>query len=239
MSGKVSTNTQQAVINLDPRTKLYTLMVFSLVMAPSSESELDTILKIVFAGLAFLMLINIRRPGLAAVYAAAYCAAYGANGLLAYISGMSLLGIIIRLLVEVVLRMMPTLFIAMSFLQTTKVSEFVAAMEKMHITRKITIPFAVIFRFFPTVADEYHSIQDAMKMRGIGISKGPIAMLEYRLVPLIASVVQIGDELSAAAVARGLGVDTERSNYCKIKIKGLDILLMVLLTAALILYYLF
>ena len=150
-----------------------------------------------------------------------------------------LLGIIIRLLVEVVLRMMPTLFIAMSFLQTTKVSEFVAAMEKMHITRKITIPFAVIFRFFPTVADEYHSIQDAMKMRGIGVSKGPIAMLEYRLVPLIASVVQIGDELSAAAVARGLGVDTERSNYCKIKIKGLDILLMVLLTAALILYYLF
>ena len=138
-------------------------MVFSLVMVPSSESELDTILKIVFAGLAFLMLINIRRPGLAAVYAVAYCAAYGANGLLAYISGMSLLGIIIRLLVEVVLRMMPTLFIAMSFLQTTKVSEFVAAMEKMHITRKITIPFAVIFRFFPTVADEYHSIQDAMK----------------------------------------------------------------------------
>lgn len=65
MSGKVSTNTQQAVINLDPRTKLYTLMVFSLVMVPSSESELDTILKIVFAGLAFLMLINIRRPGLA------------------------------------------------------------------------------------------------------------------------------------------------------------------------------
>lgn len=35
-------------------------MVFSLVMVPSSESELDTILKIVFAGLAFLMLINIR-----------------------------------------------------------------------------------------------------------------------------------------------------------------------------------
>ena len=34
-------------------------------------------------------------------------------------------------------------------------------------------------------------------------------MLEYRLVPLIASVVQIGDELSAAAVARGLGVDTD------------------------------
>ena len=89
------------------------------------------------------------------------------------------------------------------------------------------------------MADEYHSIQDAMKMRGIGISKGPIAMLEYRIVPLSASVVQIGDELSAAAVARGLGVDTERSNYCKIKIKGLDILLMVLLTAALILYYLF
>ena len=35
--------------------------------------------------------------------------------------------------------------------------------------------------------------------------KNPFLMLEYRLVPLMVSVVKIGDELSAAALTRGLG----------------------------------
>lgn len=37
MSGKVSTNTQQAVINLDPRTKLYTLGKTSLIITHDPE----------------------------------------------------------------------------------------------------------------------------------------------------------------------------------------------------------
>ena len=86
-----------------------------------------------------------------------------------------------------------------------KVSEFISGMEKMHIPQNITIPFAVVFRFFPTIADEYRSIRDAMRMRGISFKNGPLAMIEYRLIPLIVSIVKIGDELSAAAVTRGLG----------------------------------
>ncbi len=44
-----------------------------------------------------------------------------------------------------------------------------------------------------------------MKMRGIRFGgKNPFLMLEYRLVPLMVSVVKIGDELSAAALTRGL-----------------------------------
>ena len=87
---------------------------------------------------------------------------------------------------------------------TTRVSEFIAAMERMHVSQKIIIPFAVMFRFFPTIGDENRSIQDAMRLRSIGWKRGPVAMLEYRLVPLIVSVVRIGDELSAAAVQKQL-----------------------------------
>lgn len=36
-------------------------------------------------------------------------------------------------------------------------------------------------------------------------------MLEYRLVPLMVSVVKIGDELSAAALTRGLGAPVKRT----------------------------
>lgn len=57
-----------------------------------------------------------------------------------------------------------------------------------------------MFRFFPTVGEEYGSIADAMRMRGIRFGGGkPAKMLEYRMVPLMISCVKIGDELSAAA----------------------------------------
>ena len=37
-------------------------------------------------------------------------------------------------------------------------------MERMHITEKIVIPMSVIFRFFPTISEEYQAIADAMKI---------------------------------------------------------------------------
>ena len=42
------------------------------------------------------------------------------------------------------------------------------------------------------------------------------ADVEYRLVPLMVSVVKIGDELSAAALTRGLGAPVRRTNVCQI-----------------------
>lgn len=76
---------------------------------------------------------------------------------------------------------------------------------------------SVIFRFFPTISEEYQAIRDAMKMQGIRFGgKNPFLMLEYRLVPLMVSVVKIGDELSAAALTRGLGAPVKRTNVCQI-----------------------
>ena len=74
-------------------------------------------------------------------------------------------------------------------------------MERMHVTEKIIIPLSVIFRFFPTIKEEYQAIRDAMKMRNIRFGgKNPFLMIEYRLIPLMVSVIKIGDELSAAAL---------------------------------------
>ena len=89
-------------------------------------------------------------------------------------------------------------------IESTTVSEFVAAMERVHIPQKIVIPLSVVFRFFPTIREEYAAIGDAMKMRGISTLRSPIKMLEYRVVPLMISIANIGEELSAAALTRGL-----------------------------------
>lgn len=110
-------------------------------------------------------------------------------------------------------------------IESTTVSEFVAAMKRMHISDKIVIPLSVVFRFFPTVTEEYNSINQAMKMRGISVLGNPMKMLEYRIVPLMVSVAKIGEELSAAALTRGLGSPVKRTNICNIGFGVLDIIL--------------
>ena len=97
-------------------------------------------------------------------------------------------------------------------------------MERVHIPQKIVIPLSVVFRFFPTIREEYAAIGDAMKMRGISTLRSPIKMLEYRVVPLMISIANIGEELSAAALTRGLGAPTKRTNICNIGFGALDVI---------------
>lgn len=239
MASVLSVGGGRAIIRLDPRTKLYILLVFSLITFSSSFEGIDGIIKIIFACFSFLMLLNVRKPHIAVAYAVLYVAAYYGDFLLRFVPSSSVPGVLIRICIPVILRMIPGIIMAWSFLLTTKVSEFIAGMERLHITQKITIPFAVIFRFFPTLVDEHHSIQDAMKMRRLGIQKGPVAILEYRLVPLIVSVVKIGDELSAAAVTRGLGGDNKRTNYSQIGLHLWDVALFLFMTASLLIFIIF
>ena len=98
--------------------------------------------------------------------------------------------------------MLPGFIMGYYLVSTTTVSEFVAAMERMHVPEKIVIPVSVVFRFFPTVKEEYAAIRDAMKMRGITTLRSPMKMLEYRVVPLMMSIAKIGEELSAEMCIR-------------------------------------
>ena len=135
--------------------------------------------------------------------------------------------------------MLPGFIMGYYLVSTTTVSEFVAAMERMHVPEKIVIPVSVVFRFFPTVKEEYAAIRDAMKMRGITTLRSPMKMLEYRVVPLMMSIAKIGEplmmsiakigeELSAAALTRGLGAPQKRTNICKIGFGPLDIFFFLL-----------
>ena len=101
-------------------------------------------------------------------------------------------------------------------------------MLRLHLSEKIIIPLSVMFRFFPTVMDEAASINAAMRMRGIYMGgKNVGKMLEYRLVPLMTCCVKIGEDLSAAALTRGLGGEVKRTNICKIGFHIQDYLLFV------------
>lgn len=80
--------------------------------------------------------------------------------------------------------------------------------------------------------EEYAAISDAMRMRGIRFGgKHPGRMVEYRLIPLMISVVKIGDELSAAALTRGLGAPVKRTDICKIGFHWQDAVMILICIA--------
>ena len=124
-------------------------------------------------------------------------------------------------------RILPSVAIAAYAVKTTTVSELISGMERIHMPKEVTIPLTVMFRFFPTVMDEAASINAAMRMRGIHIGgRNAGKMLEYRLVPLMTCCVKIGEELSAAALTRGLGGEVRRTNICKIGFHVQDYILL-------------
>ncbi len=214
----------------DPRTKiLLVIMIIAIMM--SGGGILIVYLRWALTAVPFILLLSERKFRTAFTYAGVYTTAYISQILLMPIAT----GAVNLLLVAlgIAARFMPGIAMASYMVSTTTVSEFMAAMERMHIPQKITIPMSVMFRFFPTVGEEYGSIGDAMRMRGIRFGGGkPAKMLEYRMVPLMISCVKIGDELSAAALTRGLGAPVKRTNICKIGFGAWDLVALLLCAAA-------
>jgi energy-coupling factor transport system permease protein len=215
-------------INLDPRTKLLLIFTITTVVIGGGNNGYMTIVKPVLCFIPFILLIATHNFKGGLFYLGVYTCAYMAE-IFIVPNTMGLFKFLILAISGMLSRFMPGIMMGYFLISTTTVSEFVAAMERMHLPMAFIIPMSVIFRFFPTIGEEYFAINDAMKMRGIRLGGGkPSAIMEYRLVPLITSTVKIGEELSAAALTRGLGKPIRRTNICKIGFSGMDFIFIFL-----------
>ena len=68
---------------------------------------------------------------------------------------------------------------------------------------------------------------------------GTFSILEYRLVPLLVSITKIGDELSIAAVTRGLSPETKRTCVATIGFHVQDAVVFVYCMAVVLICYVF
>ena len=212
---------------LDPRTKLLLLFTSSVfVVGNAGEAWMSVFYWIlVFLPVALLFAEKEWKTGLAAIMI--YIGSYYAQ--LALQHDLTTLQSVLALMLYIITKILPTVILARYIVKTTRVSEFLTAMNRMRVTDKITIPISVIFRFFPTVVEEARAINDAMRMRGIEMgAKKAAETVEYRMVPLIASCSIIGEELSAAAMTRGLEVGKKRSCIWNIRFGFWDILIISL-----------
>ena len=115
-------------------------------------------------------------------------------------------------LVSVGVRMMlPCIITGAYAFSTTTVGELTAALRRMHLPESIIIPCAVVARFFPTAGEDYRHIRAAMALRGIAAGRGallrhPVQSLEYILMPLLMNSNNVAQDLSAAALTKGIGL---------------------------------
>lgn len=115
-------------------------------------------------------------------------------------------------------KFLPCFILGKWILTKTEVSEFVAVMWKLRLPQTAIIPLSVVFRYFPTIKEEWASIRAAMKMRGIHVS------LEHIMVPLLMSAVNVSEELSAAALCRGLDSPEPHTSLVQVRFRFYDVL---------------
>ena len=227
-------------MRLDPRTKLYMILIVSAVVMMSATTPFLWAVRILMTLIPVILLVIEKKYtsalGFTFLYVAALVLTFAflsensASFFKSFVTGYS----------GIVVQFMPCIITAWYVVRTTKIDEFMSAMQKMHLPDGITISLAVVMRFFPTIAEEYSAISDAMKMRGISLGGGnAMKMIEYRMIPLLFSCVNIGDELSAAAITRGLGGKVKRTSVEELKLRFVDWMLIAAFTSVLVIFVLY
>ena len=107
-------------------------------------------------------------------------------------------------------------------ISTTKVGEFLSAMARLRISKKLTIPIAVMLRYLPTIREDWHFIKYAMRLRDVsptlcGFLKATVMTVNCIYVPLLTVASKAADELSIASVTRG--IENPKPRTCLVEIQ--------------------
>lgn len=129
-----------------------------------------------------------------------------------------------------VLRMFYIPYAAGKFLiKTSDVGSIISSMDVLKIPSAISIPVAVMFRFFPSFVEEKNHIKMAMKIRGIE-TKNPLKYLEYVAVPLLIISSNIADDISKAAETKCIAKPIKKTRYIRVGVGVIDFIYAMTMT---------
>ena len=212
---------------LDPRTKLLILAITS-VSVFLNES---TLIEGAFTFIPFLLLLQAKHIRLAFKSGAAFIILLALPMLLVPHLPVTAGGI---------LYMFAVYIRKLILIRTTKVSTFLAAISRLHLPKGFTIALSITLRYFPTMTEEWGFIKDAMSLRGISASPAgllfhPVRTMEYVYVPMLVSASKISDEITQAAITRGIDHLERRSCLENIRFRMMDALLLILYSSLVVL----
>lgn len=220
---------------LDPRTKLLILAITS-VSVFLNESML---IEGAFIFIPFLLLLQAKHIRLAFKSGAAFIILLALPMLLVPHLPVTAGGILYMFAVYI-RKLIPCFMLGSLLIRTTKVSTFLAAISRLHLPKGFTIALSITLRYFPTMTEEWGFIKDAMSLRGISVSPAgllfhPVRTMEYVYVPMLVSASKISDEITQAAITRGIDHLERRSCLENIRFRMRDALLLILYSSLVVL----
>jgi len=132
-------------------------------------------------------------------------------------------------------RMLPCLLTGALLVNKCSVREFVAAMRKLRLPQNFITAMAVTVRYFPAISEELHHIINAMKLQRITAGR----KIECYLVPIMLSATKTAEELSVAAVVRGVDSPKKKTSAVKIGFSVTDISCMLMTATGVVLILIF
>ncbi|MDS1003262.1 energy-coupling factor transporter transmembrane component T [Clostridium sporogenes] len=226
---------EKGVLKIDPRTKIILMILGNVAIFLAFSIQMKISLIIFYLIFGFLC----------GAYKSPIKISLGYFGLILveYLGGKYLSGTLTLMIItfsQFVKMILPCALLASIMISTTKVSEFMGALNKMRVSKKVIIPLTVMIRYFPVVFEDWKNIKDSMRMRDVsptflGFLKNPSDTIECIYVPMLMSASKVSDELSAAAITRGIENPNPRTCMVKIKMKFCDYLSISLMIIVIVL----
>lgn len=115
-------------------------------------------------------------------------------------------------------RMFSCMMIGLLLIKKVPLKKFIVAMRKLHVPQKLITAVSVTLRYIPAIREESRHIRDAMRLQNIrGVQK-----VEALVVPLMVSAAGTAEELSAAAVTRGVENPAPKTSITELSFGMLD-----------------
>ena len=129
----------------------------------------------------------------------------------------------------IVQRIIPFMLLGTVIQKQKNISEITTALERMHLPKGIILSIAVMFRYFSSIKDDLFIIIDSMKLKGLYTSKRsamlhPIRTMEFIIVPMLFKSLKTAEELSCAALVKGIENTGHKTSYFDVKLRLVDLI---------------
>ena len=136
---------------------------------------------------------------------------------------------VIGILAFIVQRIIPFMLLGTVIKKQKNISEITMVLERMRLPRGIILSIAVMFRYFPSIKDDFFIIIDSMKLKGLYTSKRsallhPIRTMEFIIVPMLFKSLRTAEELSCAALIKGIENTGKKTSYFDVRLRSVDLI---------------
>lgn len=138
---------------------------------------------------------------------------------------------IIPAFLTMLIRIYPVYLTLKMLVNHVPMNELFYLLDKMHVPKALSIPLMVIYRYVPTISQEFRYVNESLQMRNLGFSFKNLSHIiqtaENYMVPLLARSEKIAEELSAASLCKGLSTIRKRTCYTSVGFTIIDFIYFI------------